>query len=105
MGEKRMLISRAMRRPVRSSSKLVHDLFAAIDASDMTYGEVAARSGVSNVTLARWKSGRALPRWAEMEYVAQTIGYGFVVLPLSRVAEISAGHSAQPGAQSAIPEE
>lgn len=71
------------KKPTRSSSPIVRELFEAIDATGLPYSAVAQASGVHVVTLSKWRRGENAPRWIELENVAKAIGY---VLRLEKVA-------------------
>ena len=65
----------AGKKPARSASPLVRSLFDAIDRSGLSYRHIEERTGVSFVTLSRWKHGQNAPRWVDFENVAQVLGY------------------------------
>lgn len=70
------------KKAARTASPLVRDLFAALDATGLSYGEIGARTGVHAVTLSYWKHGKNQPRWVDFENVAQALGYRIVLEPI-----------------------
>lgn len=61
------------RGEVRSALPIVRELFRYLDANRVSYADIAALAGVTPVTLGRWKSGAASPRWAELENVVMAL--------------------------------
>lgn len=62
------------KKPARSASPLVRALFDQIDASGLSYTQIAKATGVSAVTLSYWKHGKNAPRWVDFENVAMFLG-------------------------------
>lgn len=67
------------KKPARTASPVVRQLFEEIDALDIPYKEITARSGVHAVTLSYWKHGKNSPRWVDFENVAKAIGFSVVL--------------------------
>jgi transcriptional regulator with XRE-family HTH domain len=66
-------------KPALTSSPLIRQLFEIIDRRNVSYEALSLRSGVNRVSLTRWKRGQTMPRWAELEYVAQALGLRIVL--------------------------
>lgn len=67
------------KKPARTSSKILKDLFGLIDASNMPAGALADCVGCHKVTLSRWKHGEATPTILDVEALAQVLGYELVL--------------------------
>lgn len=68
-------VSRLMKRPTRTSVRVLRDMFALLDSLPVTYTEVARIAGSHFVTIHRWKSGVHSPRLTEIEAVLDAAGY------------------------------
>ncbi len=71
----------ARRKPPRTSSHIVRELFRIIDCDPRSYGKISKRAGVHSVTLSNWKSGNN-PRLIDFEITAQTVGYRLALVPI-----------------------
>lgn len=91
----------AMKKPARSASKLVRDLFDAIDDTGLSAGAISTRTGVHSVTLSNWKHGKGAPRLTDFENVAQALGYRVVLLRADAVDRVDCcdGQKSTNGAQ------
>lgn len=63
------------KKPARSASPLVRQLFDVIDKSGLSYSQIESATGVSAVTLSYWKHGKNAPRWVDFENVARFLGH------------------------------
>ena len=82
------------KKPARSASRLVRQLFGIIDASGLSYYEIWARTGVHAVTLSYWKHGKNQPRWVDFENVAQALGHRIEIVP-DNLSDVSGDNDRQ----------
>lgn len=64
-----------IKKPPRSASPLVRQLFQVIDRSGLSYSQISRLAGVTPATLAYWRHGKNAPRWVDFENVAHALGY------------------------------
>jgi hypothetical protein len=79
----------AGKKPARTASSIVKDLFAIIDRANVSAVTVGANCGMHQVSLSRWKHGISAPNIREFENVAQTLGYRLVLEPIEAVSDVS----------------
>ena len=70
-----------IKKPARTASPVVRQLFDLIDGSGLSHAEIAAITGVHRVTLSFWKHGKNAPRLLDFENVAQSLGYEIQLKP------------------------
>ena len=62
----------------------VRKLFKELKLRDLTIVWLAAKSGVSEVTIRRWKRGVQSPTWSELKACLNSVGYEVL---LKRIGE------------------
>lgn len=72
----------ANRKPPSSSSPAVRDVFNLIDRHKASYARISVETGVSPVSLVRWRHGVAAPKITDIEAVANAMGMRLVLVPL-----------------------
>lgn len=72
------------KKPAKTSSRIVRDLFDLIDAANVSAGTIGAETGVHYVTMSRWKHGKAAPNIKDFENVASVLGYRLVLQPMEK---------------------
>lgn len=70
-----------VRRPPRTSVKLLQDFFALIDQDERSYTLIATRAGVTKQTLSYWRHGHRTPSAQALENVLQVLGYRLKIVP------------------------
>jgi transcriptional regulator with XRE-family HTH domain len=70
-----------VRKPPRTSVKLLQDFFALMDRDERSYELIALRAGVSKVTLSYWRHGKRTPSAQTLENVLQVLGYSLKIVP------------------------
>ena len=65
--------------PIKTASSALRDMFTRMDRSEITREKLAAKAGVSPVTLWNWRNGRRNPRMCEVECVAEVLGYELIL--------------------------
>lgn len=70
------------KKPAKTSSRIVRDLFDLIDAANVAAGTIGAETGVHSVTMSRWKHGKAAPNIRDFENVASVLGYRLALVPI-----------------------
>lgn len=69
------------RAPIRCASSAVREFFTAFDESTLTHQELASKSGVSLLSINRWRSGRGTPKVMDFECLCQVLGYRVALVP------------------------
>jgi hypothetical protein len=70
------------KKPARTSSRIIRELFDIIDASGKTASAIGHPAGIHPITLSYWKAGGRSPRVIDVENVAQVLGYRLKLEPL-----------------------
>lgn len=78
------MIRPGTKKPARTSSRIIRELFEIIDASGKSASEIAHPAGVHHITLSYWKAGGRSPRVIDVENVAQVLGYRLTLEPLDQ---------------------
>jgi transcriptional regulator with XRE-family HTH domain len=80
---RRLKLSKVVRRPPRTSVRIIRDLMLVFDQSDMTVAQLAKKLGVHSQTINNWRHGNAAPPLDQLEALAQVLGYRIVLAPNS----------------------
>lgn len=64
-----------VKKPARTASKVVRELFEVMDESRRSYKSVCMQAGLSTVAMSNWKAGKNMPRLSDFENVAEAVGY------------------------------
>lgn len=70
------------KKPARTSSRIVRELFDLIDAANIPAETIASETGCHRVSISRWKHGRATPMITEIENMALVLGYKLMLVPI-----------------------
>jgi hypothetical protein len=72
------------KKPAKTSSRIVRDLFDLIDDASLSASTVGEKAGVHPVTLSYWKHGKNTPRLSDFENVASVLGHRLVLQPVEK---------------------
>ena len=75
-----LAMSRAQRKPTRTTSTTVRTLMQHLDKSDMTNQDVGKRAGFHPSSLGNWRSGLYTPRITDLEAMAEVLGLRIVLV-------------------------
>lgn len=78
------MIRPGTKKPARTASHVIKELFDAIDASGKSASSIAYPAGIHHITLSYWKHGARSPRLTDVENVAQVLGYRLKLEPLDQ---------------------
>ena len=69
-------------------SFLIEELEAARKAADMSQGQLAARAGLSRMTVQRTEAGQIDPRLSSVAAIAKTLGMDVMLVPTALRPEL-----------------
>ena len=75
------------RLPTRTVSPVLRELFADFDATKQTYADFGALVGVHGQTLTKWRTGKHSPSIADVEAMANALGFRLTRIPLTEPAK------------------